>query len=157
MWLKPCSENTGYDITPGNRLVIYLRRSSRFFVFDGKRLVRQFDVLLKEAMEEFRIRAIDLVENSGKKPKRGKYRDVRFLYMFGKFFLDKDDGRYFYLQGLNERDRLLIYKFNLKGQLVKILNGYQKSVYMLTKRNHLFYELISPDASPVIFKEEEKK
>lgn len=157
MWLRPANENTAYDVTKDSQLVIYLKRSSRFFIFNGKRLVRQFDVLLKEAMENFRIRAVELVKKSEKEPNRGKYRDVTFLYMFGAFFLDKDDGRYFYLQGLNERERLILYKFNLKGQLVKVLTGSQKGVYFLTKRNHLFYGLESPQANPIIFKEENKK
>lgn len=157
MWLRPTNENTAYDVTNDNRLVIYSKRLSRFFIFDGKRLVRQFDVLLKEAMEDFREKAIILVNKSKKEPKKGKYRDVKFLYMFGAFFLDKDDGRFFYLQGLNERDRLILYKFNTEGQLVKILTGSQKGIYFLTKRNHLFYGLLSPQASPVIFREEAQK
>lgn len=155
-WLKAASENADYEITPGNQLVIYLRRSSKFFVFNGKKLVHQFQILPKEAIKNFRIRAIERINRINKLPESLRRRNVSFIYMFGSFFLDKDDSRFFYLQALEESDRLLIYKFNLKGVLVKLLSGTRKGVFLLTKRNNRFFGLLSPHGHPVIFKEHRK-
>jgi hypothetical protein len=154
-WLEPRSGNVSYDISLDNRLVIYLKRSSTFYVFEGKKQLYKFDILLPSPMESFRNRAIKLIKKRIKK-KKHKYPIVDYLYMFGSFFLDRDDSRFFYLQVEEEERQFKVYQFNLQGKLVKIFSSPRKGIYLLTKKNNRFYGLASPDGHPVIFKESKK-
>ena len=154
LWLQPDNENTYYDITPDEYLVIYLSRPSTIFVFRNKTLIRQFNVLLEEPMNRFR----DSMADSEAMMKKHKKLVAIFGNMFNSFFVDKDQKSLIYFSDYNDQSKPRLYQFNLEGKLTKIFVTREKpKCYILAKRNNLFYGLSFTEGHIYIFKEEVKK
>jgi hypothetical protein len=149
-WLTAGKINTFYDFTTDGHLLIYLYRSSTVFLFNGDKLVRQFDVLIESALRRFRKRAEKAykIEKSRKKP------GLRQIIMFNACFVDKDE-LYFYLQLGEENMTCTLYKFDLSGKLVEIIKNIPARI--IAKCNSLYYGLSLRDRHPVIFKKEDSK
>ncbi|MCP4217821.1 MAG: hypothetical protein GY765_24480, partial [bacterium] len=143
----PVDKNVFYDLIQKNQLIIYYATSSTFFLFDNFRLIRKFDIFPQKAMERREPYVRDMEESKKEVLKlfpdrKGKM--VRYMPVFSNFFVDKDNWKYFYLQGFKdlERDAQTIYKFNLEGQLVKVLYcKADKYIHFHVKKNNLFYGL----------------
>jgi 6-bladed beta-propeller len=153
LWLRTDEVNTYYDFTSDDHLLIYLFRSSKVFIFKGTQLVRSFDVLIDRVLPIFRKRAERAYENQ-RKSKGGQ--NVKIAIMFRSCFVDKSEP-YFYLQFREENKTYSLYKFNLTGKLVEIIQNFPVKANMKAKRNGLFYGFAYSDRHPVIFKKEELK
>lgn len=128
--------NTIYDVLSDNRLLIYIKNASTVYLYKGKELKSKFHIWPEKAMEGYQASLKRLVE---------KFKAKNFeKYMFDRFFVDKDNENYFYLNGLfAERKGKkvgLIYKFDLKGKLIDLYYA-DRQVHFLAKRNNLFYGL----------------
>lgn len=125
--LQPDITNTYYDILSSNRLVVYLMNSSTAFVFRTQKVIRQFDLWPEKALAEYKDRIEEFRGN-----KKLKYWSTPFAL---NFFVDKDNGEYFYLSLLGGT---AFYKFNLKGELLYVLHT-KPYCDLKIKRNKLFY------------------
>jgi hypothetical protein len=133
-WLWPNPENTNYDIIGNNRLIVYLSYSSRAFIFEGDKLVNQYDILPEKALAEYRKQVERLKKKLGD---NNFYTDL-----FQSFFVDKDDERFFYLSSRTlDGKKGILYKFDLTGKLINVLYNREKGINFLAKRNNMFYGL----------------
>ncbi len=140
-----------YDVTRDNQLLLFLANSSTLYVFKGMKLVFQTNVFIHSEMEKMQNEAVALI----KRAKKSKGGALSYSNMFKSFFIDKDDDRFFYL--CTSFDMLNLYKFSVRGVLVKTLSYPEKHLLIVTKRNNLFYGFSGENGNPVIFKEENKK
>lgn len=125
--LLPDITNTYYDITGANRLVVYLMNSSSVFVIQNQKVVQRFDLWPKKALDEYNSRIEEFRGN-----KKLKYWSTPFAL---NFFVDKDNGEYFYLSLLGGT---AFYKFSLQGKLLYVLHT-KPYCEIKIKRNNLFY------------------
>jgi hypothetical protein len=146
-FLTPCTSNTSYDVLPGNRLVVYIANAATVYIFKDFKLERKFDVWPKRIIKQH-------TEEIEEVKKHSEGRSF-FAMLFNKFFVDKDDRDFFYLNGPVdiEKNVRTLYKFNLKGELISVLYTEIKKVDIMAKRSNLFYG-ISFDGEILIFKEE---
>lgn len=145
---QPRESNTFYGLTTDERLLIYLFRSSRAFVFKGMKLERTFDILIDRVLPLYKESAKEAYRRS-KDIKNYKKKGVWRYYMFHSCFVDADEP-YFYLEFVEETGGAL-YKFDLEGHLVRVIK-YRKAT-IRTKVNGLFYGISASDINPVVFKE----
>jgi hypothetical protein len=132
-WCATSTIGTYYDILPDGRLIVYLSQTSTIKMFNGETLSETFNIWPVGALENYKKR---IAEKFSKKPKKNA---VLTEYLFDGFYMDKDTGAHFYLQGHGEGKRKsLLYKFDLKGNLLSIF--YSPGVGMLKeKRNNRFF------------------
>lgn len=151
-WKMPNQTNTMYDITADGHLLIYLFHSSTVYLFKGDRRVGRFQVLIDRVLPVYRKRA----EEAYIKQKKGKGGILHASLMFNGCFLDKDEP-FFYLKFIEENKSITLYKFDLKGKLVEIIDNIRSGIQ--AKMNGLFYGLSSTSGyrHPAIFKKEGRK
>lgn len=132
-WCSTAAGVTFYDILPDGRLIVYLRHTSTIKIFKGEILHETFNIWPAGALEMYKKRIAEKFSQKSKKD------NTLTVYMFSGFYMDKDTGAHFYLQGHGEgKKKSLLYKFDLKGNLVSIL--YSRGAGRLNeKRNNLFY------------------
>jgi hypothetical protein len=150
-WILPSIFNTSYDITSANKLVVYLINSSTVYVLDveDKKIIRHFNVWPRKRLEYYK----ELIK---KKKSGGEKEKSSYTLFLGRFFLDKDDPDFFYINGgLDlEKNVTVIYKFNLEGGLLNVL--YSREPFIAyEKRNGLFYGRRSENI--LIFKQKENR
>ncbi|MCP4215789.1 MAG: hypothetical protein GY765_14145 [bacterium] len=135
-WLLSNLSNTCYSLLAGNRLLVYLPYSSSLFIFKDNQMIRRFDLWPKHAM---RLYKEEMERFARKIRKRGGDPGKWYSPMFGDFFVDRDDNRFFYLNGDGDgKAKQWLYKFNLEGELEAVLTS-AKDIGFLAKRNNLFY------------------
>jgi len=154
VWKRPNSDDVFYDVIENNRLIIFMARPSVAFIFDGDKLVRKFDVILKLPMESLR-REKEGQDNALAK----KSKSVFAGHMYDSFVIDADDYKHFYLQANHREKGLILYKFSVDGELVKIisLRNLELGSEILVKKNHLFYGIAFSKGNIDIYKEEESQ
>ncbi|MCP4217899.1 MAG: hypothetical protein GY765_24870, partial [bacterium] len=131
-WEIPSCENTQYDLLPDNRLVVYMGNSSTVYIFDGAKLVRQFNIRPKYALEYYKYAVEKRLNNRREK-------EIVVPYLHYNFFLDKDNWKYFYLSGsMKAPKKHLLYKFDLEGKLIAVLYT-DKYMEFSEKKNNQFY------------------
>jgi len=152
MRYRPDADNTHYCVTKEGLLLIYLARPSTVFIFKDNVLIDEFDIHLESQMRRFRELAMKEVKTFKKKPNSSS----ALFVMHWDMFLDMDNEKFFYLPGYDSGGKSIIYKFNLEGELVKMLKTSKYKVSFLAKRNHRFYGLYGTERNPIIFKEEKQ-
>lgn len=145
IWLYPDLTNTLYGITGDGYLLIYLSRRSTAYVFKGKKLLHQFDILIDEVLPAFKKRA----KKAYQKQKEIGKRFATGANMVSFYFVDQDDP-YFYLTALEGGDNSKLYQFDLKGNLTRIIKNFRADIRV--KRNGLFYGFLPNGRNPAIFK-----
>ncbi len=156
-WLDAKTENTFYDLTANGLLLVYLKSPSTVYLFNGKNLIRKFDILVDRVLVDYKKRVDTTIANARKNyPQFVSSLDIP---MFLSFIMDYD-APYFYLQTIGDK-QVVLYQFDFTGKLVKILPCPKKLVVNLTvKRNGLFYGIAhdseEEEAYPIILKSEEK-
>lgn len=118
--IHPDMGDTGYTIVGKNRLIIFQKLSLTLYIFENFKLVRKFNIYPARGLENQK-RAIVNSEKALKKMGEESAQSVDPV--FYRLFADEDDENIFYLQGMGDYDKpvLPIYKFNLKGELLKVL------------------------------------
>jgi len=130
----PSDFDTLYDIFPGNGLIIYLCYSSTAYIFRDNKLVRRFDILPEKAIKSFKTRI-------GRMRIKLKNDESYSMQMFNQFFVDKENGKYFYLQiNSYEPKGGLLYKFDLQGQLIDVY-FLEHAIWIKAKRNNRYYAI----------------
>ncbi|MCP4217395.1 MAG: hypothetical protein GY765_22320, partial [bacterium] len=104
-WVMPCAANTQYGLLPDNRLVVYMGNASTVYIFDGTKLVRKFNIRPKYALEDYKHAVEKRLNNRREK-------EILGFFLHYRFFLDKDNWKYFYLSGsMKGPKRHLLFKF----------------------------------------------
>jgi hypothetical protein len=142
-------DNTMYDTLPGNRFIIYVTNTSTIYIFKDLKLERQFDLLPKELLTNYKTVVSKQMKKYGPKEMENT-----FIPFFKLFFVDKDDDNFFYVDVPLRPHGL--YKFNLKGELVTVLQALERGWFM-AKRNGLFYGIRAKEGRVFAYKEEKKK
>jgi len=152
LWKRPKIGDVSYDLIGDDGLIIFMSRPSTVFIFKNDKLVKKFDIIMKEPVERLRKR----LNRPSKFPGKKLPKVVRIIRMFDSFLVDEDDNRFFYLQSLDSKRQLLLYKFNLDGTLKKIisLSNPDLKSEILIKKNHLFYGQSVTKGNIYIYKEE---
>lgn len=117
-----------YDVIKDTLHIVYLNRSSTVYIYEKEKLIKQFDLWPQGALDNFR-----------KKTEYKKNSNMRVSSLFVSLLVDKDNENYFYLDmGITEGKGRMLYKFDLDGNLVKILRV-PTSMRFHCKRNNTFY------------------
>lgn len=134
-YTKPTIINTYYDVLPGNRLIVYLANPSTIFIFNEKKLEKQFSILPESGMAKYKKTISETLDSARK---RGGHGGI--VNLLDYLFIDRDDEKYFYLNSwVDESGRQKILKFNLSGDLVQVLlTPPEKYCRILAKKNNLF-------------------
>lgn len=145
-------QNVSYDILTDGRLLIYLLRSSAMYIFEKDRLIRNFDILIDQVLTSYKKKA----EAAAEEQKNLGAHIFRHEIMFGNFFVDKD-APYFYLMSHEANSTLTLYKFDLKGKLVKMVDNIKAQIF--AKRHGLFFGISGAGGyqRPIVFKMEDNK
>lgn len=135
-YTKPTLINTYYNILPGKRLIVYLANPSKIFIFNGKKLETQFQILPEFAMAKHKKTMAEAVASARKRGGHGG-----MVNLIDYLFIDRDNNKHFYLNSwVDESGRQQILKFNLSGDLVQVLlTPPKKYCRILAKRNNLFF------------------
>ena len=131
-WTRTDVKNTFYDLAGDGRLLVYMANASTLYIFKNDTLVKQFNIWPKDALE--------LYGRTWREYDKDRPAEHPLLiYMFRKFFMDKDDENHFYLEiNADLEKKPLLYGFDLEGNLEKILAA-PYYCYFLYKKNNLFY------------------
>jgi hypothetical protein len=125
--------NTDICLLPDSNILIYNRNTSSFYLLDkNHRLVRKADLWPKNALNSYRKRLLEFQ----------KEEDFENAWMpfFRPLFIDDDEKNIFYLQTRTDEYKVLIYAFDLRGRLVKVLKIEDDDlVRFKCKQNNLFY------------------
>lgn len=153
--------NTYYDALSGNRFIIYISHSSTVYLFKNKKLVRQFDILPRSTMENYRKSVEDkrklMKKRMAQVKSKPKIQTLGYWPMFASFFIDRDSEKYFYLLDYDSLYRMRLFKFDLSGKLVRVLyapQGIKGNIFAV--RNNLFYGLFPGEGKIFILKEKRK-
>ncbi len=129
------------DLTLDSLLLLYLRNSSKLFIFKDNEIISEYNIYPKVALESTKKNSKEYKTN---------------INIFERIFADKDDENFFYLSNLSQyqtEKRFNLYKFNLKGELIKVLFIDNKKPYpnIQFKKNGTFYAI--EDEKIVLYKE----
>ncbi len=130
------------DLSLDSILIVYLKSSSKVYLFKDKEIINEFYIYPKTALEWTN--------------KYAKEKETH-LSIFSGIFVDRDDKNCFYFTHLMQRKstgRISIYKFNLKGELMKVLYiDDSRKLYpkIQFKKNGIFYALA--DEKIILYKE----
>ena len=150
-WLDPSPRNVVCDLTNNNYLFIYLHNSSTVYLFNGKNLVRKFNVLIDTVLLKYKDE-LNKFFNAVKKRDPDSVINS-YIPMFTHCFLDYDEP-YFYLLKQGEKS-LMLYKLDFSGKLVRVISFPRNYIIRsMLKRNGLFYAIVENKEGPfpVIFK-----
>jgi hypothetical protein len=145
-WDKIDVGNTFYDRVRDDRLIVYMAHASTIYIFKKDKLLREFNIWPKNALDLYRRTWQAYVKD------RPEERPL-VIYMFRKFFIDKDHNNRFYLEVNADLDKkAMVYRFDIEGNLETVLIPpyYCRFLY---KKNNLFYARARGHIA--IFKEEE--
>jgi hypothetical protein len=139
--------NTFYDTLPDNGFIIYITQSSTVYLFKNQKLTRKFNVWPAKLLKKYK----ETVEKVKK-----EYPDYDMnrssIPFCVSFFIDKDNEDYFYIESsLGYRS---LYKFNLKGELISVLQSKKEDGNFVAKQNGLFYGVRRTDGRVFIYKED---
>ncbi len=151
IWMDPSPKNVACDLTNNNYLFIYLYNSSTVYLFDGKNLVRKFNVLIDTVLPKYK-EDINKFFNARKKRDSASI-ITSYNSLFDYCFLDYDEP-YFYLLYKGDK-KFMLSQFDLSGKLVRVISFPPYTfVTQLSKRNGLFYAIIENNEGtfPVIYK-----
>ncbi len=156
-WLDASTINTTCDITANGLLFIYLHRPSTVYLFNGKNLLRKFDVLIDSVLANYK-KTIDIIINVGKKKKSDFFFHTD-VPLFLSCVVDYD-APYFYLQAIGQK-QFILFQIDFTGKLIRILTFPKElRVTLMAKRNGLFYGIVrntdEDECYPIIFKSEGK-
>lgn len=125
------SYNTHYDLLPDSRFIIYISNSSTVYIFKGKDLEKKIRIWPKEEIKH----SLESLERVRKLNKNKNW----IALLFNNFFIDGDNRKFFYLE-TGFKDKKMLYKFSLDGDLVSILWIDSKMVDVFkVKKNNLFF------------------
>lgn len=133
------------DLSLDSILIVYLKSSSKVYLFKDKEIINEFYIYPKTALEWTNKYAKELETH---------------LSIFSGIFVDRDDKNCFYLTHLMQRKstgRISIYKFNLKGELMKVLcidDNRKLFPQIQFKKNGIFYALA--DEKIILYEEANK-
>lgn len=136
------------DLTRDSGLLVYYQNPSALAVVKDKKVMHRTRIWPEEALAVYKAELGDLMKQD---------KEV-FRKIFFKLFVDDDHDGIFYLQlGRNRKKNMnALYRFNLKGELLKVLYVKLKPPHAFTrfelKQNGLFYAL--EDQKISIYKEE---
>ncbi len=151
-WLNPTPKNLTFDLLNNNYLFIFLHNSSTVYLFNGKNLVRKFDVLIDNILPTFKE---DITRSFNATKKRDpKIINYTYFPLFDSCIVDYDEP-YFYLQYQRWGKESMIYQFSITGKLVRIISLPPIPLVRLkAKRNGLFYAIAenTEGTFPVIYK-----
>lgn len=143
-WVIPDLRTIKFDVLPNNRLIVYNANGSCVYIFEKDKLVRKFNFWPEMALKYYK----KIAEH---RHKNRRSREIFSCIMSYAFFIDRDNEKYFYLQGSIEgKIKHLHYRFDLEGKLDKIVYT-EKYVKLMEKRNNLFYGI--KNGSVQIYKE----
>lgn len=125
--------NTDVRLLPPSDILIYNRNTSTVYLLDKNyKLVRKVNLWPENALKNYRDRLLVL-------QKEEDYENA-WISFFHTLFIDEDEKNFFYLQTSSDQFNVLIYAFDLKGQLVKVLKIEDETfVSFKWKKNNLFY------------------
>jgi hypothetical protein len=131
-------------------LLLYFSSSSKVFNVIGDKISRNYRVLPKDRLNEYK----QSVQKLGTKSKV-------VLPLFARIVPDGDNKGLYYLAGARskEHNRSLLYQLSLDGKLQKTYyverHGESGAIWFMAKKNNMFYAKRSGDEVVEIYKEEE--
>lgn len=143
-WGIPTANNTFYDTLGSGRLLVYMRYSSKAFIFENNRLKSSFYIWPKKALTVYKESV--QADKNRQSP----------IYFTKSTFIDRDDNNSFYINfiGLNHP----LYCFGSDGRLKKVLvtgdSHKREWIRFFAKRNGIFYAS-SLQGKIYLFKEEQ--
>jgi len=138
------------DLTVNSKLLIYFPSSSIMYVLKDKKILKKMNIWPKEALNSYKTELNDLIKRN-----KNIYKSLFF-----KLFVDEDDDNMFFLQLGENKQRGInaLYKFNLNGELIKVLYVKIEESSSFTrfefKKKDRFYAI--EDEKILIYKEDYK-
>ncbi len=149
-WLNADRSNTTYSLTADGLLFVFLHRPSSVYLFQGHKMIRNFDVLIDSVLPKYKER----LEKALQQQKKMSPNEVALfeIPMFNSCFVDETES-FFYLQFMSGKNKSVIYQINFRGKLMRVFEYEQGRVQFKARRNGLFYGLASGDYHPIIVQE----
>jgi len=132
MHTKANGYNTHFDLTQGNRLLVFIANTSTLCIFKEDKLEKKFSLWPAQSLKRYK-EDMDSREDTDK-----------WFFLFFNFFVDMDNEEYFYLQyGTDIKNKVSsTYQFNLKGELIKVLNAQMEDYPLFfAKKNQRFFAI----------------
>ncbi|GEM_PF-1208704 len=162
-----------FGLVENDRLAAFSHNSGFFYLFQDNRLRVKKALWPKQALEIHKAKIAASIKReeednnfsnpSGSKMALIKSKGANVRY-FSDFFVDNDNKKYFYLTlgRTQDKTKFLVYMFDLKGALIKVLYIDSRSAYIQypCKRNNLFYTIgkdKNDEDTIIIYREVTKK
>jgi hypothetical protein len=143
--------NTDIGLLSDSSILIYNRNTSTIYLLDKNfKLVRKANLWPKNALEDYgkRLQKFQKDEDFGN----------AWIIFFHSLFIDEDKKNIFYLQTKTDMYGVLIYAFDLKGRLMKVLKiDDDPYVRIKWKKNNLFYGFGSKNDLRIYKEKEERR
>ena len=125
--------NTDIYLLSDSNILIYNRNASTFYLLDKNyRLKRKANLWPENALNSYQKRLLEFQKDEDF--------ENAWIPFFRPLFIDGDEKNIFYLQARTDEFKVLLYAFDLRGQLVKVLKiGDDELVRFKCKQNNLFY------------------
>lgn len=123
-----------HDVIKGNKLLVYSKRAGYCYVFEDGRLKKKLKLWPRKALTFYKSHLKSILPEKN-----------AFFPFFIDLIVDRDDENFFYLRyGMpDEKNKMYLYKYDLEGNLIKVLYLKDDPKYSITrlkyKKNHLFY------------------